>query len=115
MRYSLGGQALRNDFYIKGGKDLFNFEYTTRQAAWDTLINLRTLDWTSTSAQVGGFGSATAINNRNGTVTFTIQNAAGWNSFSYHAFNDRIGTTGRLRTINQTFRWTEENYHNRNK
>lgn len=104
MQNSPGANALRNDFYAGGGK---NFIYGSEQAAWDTLLNPFTADWSSTAAQVGGFAGASAINNGNETVTFTITNVAGTYSFFYHQVPDRSGTTGPMRNITQTFQWTE--------
>jgi len=56
---------------------------------------------------VGGFGNAAAINNGNGTVTFTITNYAGTESFFYHVPPNVPWSEGPLRTIKQTFTWTE--------
>jgi hypothetical protein len=80
-------------------------DFGTFQAAVDTILN--PLQWGSTALQVGGFGGATAKNNGNGTVTFTIPNVAGAHSFFYHAVNDRTSATGPFRSIDQTFQWTE--------
>lgn len=105
MQNSPGANALRNNFNAGGGK---NFAYGSGQAAWDTVVNPATADRSSTAAQVGGFAGASAINNGDGTVTFTILNVAGANSFFYHLVSDRSGTTGPMRNINQTFQWTEK-------
>jgi len=102
MQVSPGANALRNDFYSDGGK---NFAYGTVQAAKDTLLHPSY--WSSTALQVGGFGGANAVNNGNGTVTFTIPNVAGVKSFFYHLLSDRSESTGPMRNINQTFTWTE--------
>jgi len=107
MRNSPGGNALRDAFYANGCKDRRGFSYGSGQAAWDTLLNPLTADWSGTGAQVGGFAGASATNNGNGTVTFTIPNVAGTYSFFYHAVPDRSGSTGAMRNINQTFQWTE--------
>lgn len=93
--------------FIAGSFILLGILYSTTQAAWDTVINPATADWSSTSAQVGGFAGASAINNGNGTVTFTIPNVAGTRSFFYHAVSDRTATTGMMSNINQRFQWTE--------
>lgn len=108
MMNSLGADALRNDFYSHGCSNRRAFGYGSGQAAWDTLLNPATRDWSSTAAQVGGFAGASAVNNGDGTVTFTIPNVAGTNSFFYHLFPDRGGTTGPGRNIYQTFQWTEK-------
>ncbi|MCX6834053.1 MAG: hypothetical protein NTW07_02780, partial [candidate division Zixibacteria bacterium] len=47
-------------------------------------------------------------NNGNGTVTFTIPNEAGAQSFFYHLVPNRTCPTGPMRTIKQTFQWTEK-------
>ncbi|HAF15738.1 MAG TPA: hypothetical protein DCK99_19005 [Blastocatellia bacterium] len=107
MQNSPGADALRDDFYNTGCEGVRRFDYGSGRAAWDTLLNPWTADWSSTGAQVGGFARATAVNNGDGTVTFTIPNTAGANSFFYHAVPDRTGTTGPMRNINQTFTWTE--------
>lgn len=104
MRNSPGASALRNDFNAGGGQ---NFAYGTSQATFDTVLNPSTADWSSTAAQVGGFAGASAVNNGNGTVTFSITNVAGANSFFYHAVPNRSGTSGPMRNIKQTFQWTE--------
>jgi len=111
MQNSPGANALRGAFYEGGCKDIKDspdFRYETRQAAWDTLINPFTADWSNTAAQVGGFSRPSAINNGDGTVTFTpIKNVAGTRSFFYHRVRDRRGTRGPMRNITQTFQWTE--------
>ncbi len=112
MMKSPGAKALRNAFYGGGCNDIGPsnpFEYPTFRAAMETAIN--PFDWSNTAAQVGGFSGATAINNGNGTVTFTIVNYAGMKSFFYQLpfVSDRAeGETGPMRTIKQTFEWTEE-------
>ncbi|HXT38949.1 MAG TPA: RHS repeat-associated core domain-containing protein, partial [Candidatus Angelobacter sp.] len=107
MKNSPGGQAMRDKFYKGGCKDFNNGNYGTGRAAWDTLVNPSTADWSGTGAQVGGFGGATATDNGNGTVTFCIPNVAGTHSFFYHIVPDRSGTTGPGRNIKQTICWTE--------
>ncbi len=104
---SRGGAALRSEFYKKGCPNDVGFEYSTSQAAWDTLLNRVTRDLSSTALQVGGF-DATATNNGDGTVTFTISNKTGLKSASYHLLPDSPFTRGPLRNINQTFQWTEK-------
>jgi len=108
MQHSPGANALREAFYEGGGKDIKSFSYGTVQAAKDTVLNPKTADWSETSAQVGGFGGATAKNNGDGTVTFTVKNVAGAKSFFYHLLPDRKGTEGPMRNIKQTFQWTEK-------
>ena len=58
--------------------------------------------------QIGGYGEASALNNGNGTVTYTVNNVAGAKSFFYHApfVSNKQGDTGMFRSINQTFKWT---------
>jgi len=111
MENSPGGNKLRNAFYNNGCKDVRNFGYGTGEAAADTLLSPSDTCW-----QVGGFGGATAIDNGNGTVTFTIKNVAGTHSFFYHILPNvpsqinlpiagPVNTPGR--NINQTFQWSE--------
>ena len=107
MRNSPGGKLLMQEFHNGGAQGVERFGYGTGAAYRDTVINPMTADWSSTAFQVGGFAGATATNNGNGTATFTIPNVAGTHSFFYHAVPDRQGTTGPMRTINQTFQWTE--------
>ena len=107
MSNSPGAAALRDAFYNRGGKDVTGFSYGTGKAAWDTVFNPMTADWSSTAAQVGGFARASAVNNGDGTVAFTIPNVAGANSFFYHAVPDRGEDTGPIRNIDQTFIWRE--------
>jgi hypothetical protein len=109
MMVSPGADALRNAFYTGEGRDITGrgFAYSTKQAGLDTVLNPFTADWSSTAAQVGGFAGATAINNGDGTVTFSIPNTAGANSFFYHITPNRSGDTGSMRNINQTFIWSE--------
>jgi RHS repeat-associated protein len=105
MENSPGGDKLRNAFYNNGCKNVNNFGYGTTEAAKDTLPHPS--QWSSTALQVGGFGGATATDNGNGTVTFTIPNVAGTHSFFYHIVPDRSSSTGPGRNVNQTFQWTE--------
>jgi hypothetical protein len=79
----------------------------TYEAYWDTIVNPFTADGFDTSAQVGGFAGATAVNNGNGTVTFTIQNTAGTHSFFLHRVPNRESPTGPMSNIYQEFEWTE--------
>ncbi|GAB4343757.1 MAG: hypothetical protein Kow0099_22580 [Candidatus Abyssubacteria bacterium] len=98
MASSPGADALR-DFYRMGGGPAF--QYTTGRAFSDTVGNTQSITF-----QVGGF-TGTATDNLDGTVTYTIHNPAGTHSFFYHLVPDRSGTTGPMRTIHQTFTWTE--------
>jgi|WetSurSiteA1Bulk_404760.scaffolds.fasta_scaffold46612_2 RHS repeat-associated protein len=107
VQISPGANALRNDFYSLRCTNRQGFIYGTGQSAWDTVFNPGTADWSSTAIQAGGFAGASAINNGDGTVTFTISNVAGTQSFFYHIVPDRSGTTGPMRNINQTFQWKE--------
>jgi hypothetical protein len=99
---------LRSKFYKGDGKDVPTYSYDTFKAAYDTLLNPKTADWTSTAAQVGGFAGASAINNNDGTVTFTIINIAGTKSFFYHIAPDRKVREGPMRNIIQIFKWKEK-------
>jgi len=107
MKKSAGAEKLRNEFYRNLCRDTWNVNYGTGQAFVDTTI-VRGTWFTDTPDQVGGFGGASATINPDGTVTFTIPNTAGRNSFLYHTAPDRpLGSTGPMRTIQQTFQWTE--------
>jgi RHS repeat-associated protein len=106
MRSSYGVQRMREDFFSKGCPNQSSFGYDPGTAWWDTLVNPLTADWFGTPAQVGGF-TGTVRNNGNGSATLIITNEAGTHSFFYHALPNRSGTTGPLRTIRQTFEWTE--------
>ena len=102
MRESPGGVKLRDEFYNTGCKNVTGFIYGTGEAARESP------PWGSTTpAQVGGF-IGYAHNNGDGTVTFTIYNEAGTHSFFYHAVPNRTSPTGPMRTIYQTFQWTEQ-------
>jgi RHS repeat-associated protein len=109
MRQSPGAKKLREAFYNSGCKGVSTFEYTTKEAALETAFGPKA-DWSNTAFQVGGFDKAMAINNGNGTATFIIYNEASRSSFLYHGLylftvQNRIG--GPLRTIRQTFVWSE--------
>jgi RHS repeat-associated protein len=105
MKASPAATAMRSQFQSNGCRSLTGLGYGTGQAAEDTLFNPG--EWSSTALQVGGFAGASVINNGNGTATFTIPNDAGTHSFFYHLVPNRQGHTGPLRTIQQTFKWTE--------
>jgi hypothetical protein len=102
MRCSPGANRLRDAFYRGDCQDIAAFSYPTLLAARETLLHPR-----DTSFQVGGFGGASARNNGNGTVTFIIPNQAGANSFFYHVLPNAPWSRGPMRTVNQTFCWTE--------
>jgi len=85
MRDSIPGAKLREMFYDNECNDFANGNYGTGEAYLDTIVNPMTLDWSDTSTQVGGFSGATATNNGDGTVTFTVKNDAGAHSFFLHA------------------------------
>jgi hypothetical protein len=104
MRESPGAAKLREEFHRRGCTDVTHFVYSSGQAAWDTLFSPSR--WNKTEFQVGGF-TATAVNNHDGSATFTITNYAGTHSFFYHVVRNRTGETGPMRTIKQTFRWKE--------
>ena len=97
--------AMRLQFQRGGCQNQVGISYGTVQAAEDTLLN--PVLWSSTALEVGGFAGASVINNGNGTATFTIPNDAGAHSFLYHMVSNREGETGPMRTIQQTFQWTE--------
>lgn len=107
MKCSLGANQLRQQFAANNNQSTTNLNYDSYQAYWDTLGNPFTADPFGTAAQVGGFAGASAVNNGNGTVTYTIPNTAGTRSFFYHIVPDRSDPTGPMSNINQTFQWTE--------
>jgi len=107
MRKSAGAAKIVNEFYANGCSNTRG-GYSTPDAAIDTILNPLTRDLSSTAAQVGGFGGATATNNGDGTVTFYIKNTAGAHSFFFHAIPDKQSITGPYRNIYQTFTWTEK-------
>ncbi len=109
MSESLGAEKMREAFKFNGCKTKTGIPYGTIEAAWDTLLNPFTADWSSTAFQVGGFAGASVVDNKNGTVTFRIRNIAGTHSFFYHLVPDRKRKTGPMRNIEQNFSWTERN------
>ncbi len=106
MERSVAARKMRLAF-VENGCQNTRFNYGTFEAYWDTAANPLTADWSSTAVQVGGFAGGTVVNNGNGTITITIANEAGTNSFFYHAVPNRRGTSGPMRTIYQTFQFTE--------
>lgn len=107
MMHSQGVQNLRDRFYNGKCKSFGRGEYDTYEAYWNTSVNPATADWSNTAAQVGGFAGASVVNNGNGTVTYTIGNVAGAHSFFLHVVPNRSSNTGPMRSIKQTFQWTE--------
>ena len=107
LQQSVAAQKMRDAFVAGGCKGVSGFTYQTGEAYWDTIANPRTADWSSTAAQVGGFAGASVVNSGNGTITITIRNKAGAQSFFYHVAPNAPWTNGPLRTISQTFQWTE--------
>ncbi len=107
IQNSVGADLLRQNFYNSGCKNVTDFAYGSFRAYWDTVVNPLTSDLSSTATQVGGFASASAVKSADGTVTYTIPNKAGTHSFFYHVVPDRSASTGPMRTITQTFQWTE--------
>lgn len=107
MRHSIGAQEMREAFYKGGCKSIKGFAYGTFAAYWDTTINPFTADWSSTSAEVGGFAGASVTNNGNGTATFYIPNVSGTHSFFFHIVPNRQSSSGFMRSIRQAFTWTE--------
>jgi hypothetical protein len=116
MQNSIPGSTLRRQFFEGGCRDFNTGTYRSEDAYFDTIFNPLTLDWSDTAAQVGGFAGASATNNGNGTVTFTVRNDAGAHSFFLHAVPNvpdhvsipYVGAfTLPFRTIHQTITWTE--------
>ena len=107
MAISPGAEHIRKQFYKHGCETTIGrLDYPTENAFFETFLSPR--NWASTAFQVGGFGRASAFNNGNGTVTFEIYNEAGTHSFFYHRFPNRESASGPMRTIKQTFQWTEK-------
>lgn len=107
MMNSQGVQNLRDRFSKGNCKSTRRGEYGTYEAYWNTSMNPMTADWSNTAAQAGGFAGASVINNGNGTVTYTVPNVAGTHSFFLHVVPNRSSSTGPMRSIKQTFQWTE--------
>jgi len=107
MKASVAAQKMRAAFVGVGCKDRRDFAYGTYEAAWDTILSPWTRDLSSTATQVGGFAGASIVKNPNGTITFTIPNEAGAQSFFYHRVPNAPWQNGPLRTIRQTFEWTK--------
>lgn len=107
MEQSVAAQRLREAFVQGGCTDQRGLGYGTVAAYWDTVASPFTADWSSTATQVGGFAGASIVNNPNGRITITIPNEAGARSFFYHVAPNAPWTNGPLRTISQTFQWTE--------
>jgi RHS repeat-associated protein len=107
MADSPGVRKLRSTFQTGGCTDIPTWGYGSGEAWYDTLVSPYNSDWSSTAAQVGGFDRASVKNNGDGTATYTIPNKAGRHSFVYHAMSDKTSSSGPMRTITQTFKWTE--------
>lgn len=103
MQDSPGGQHMRDEFK-KGGCKSTKIGYGSGRAAWDTLLSPS--QWGNTGLQVGGF-LGSAMNNGDGTVTYSLSNVAGAKSFFYHAVPNTAWSSGPLSNIKQTFSWTE--------
>ena len=107
MKDSPGAEKLRREFYHNLCRDTSDVTYGTGEAFVNTIAG--GTFFSDTSDQVAGFGGASAKVNPDGTVTFTISNKAGRYSFLLHRCADRPpGSTGSMRTIYQTFQWTEK-------
>ena len=102
MAQGAGAEGLRDEFYNNGCNNVDHFNYGTFEAYADTVFLPNT-----TPFQVGGFGGATAVDNGDGTVTYTINNTAGTYSFFLHLPPNRSSPTGPMSNIYQTFQWTE--------
>ena len=107
MMNSLGAQLMRDEFYDRGGASPSNSEYGSFAAYWDTIFNPATRDWTTTCMQVGAYDSATVVDNGDGTITFTIVNTAGMESFWLHQVPDSPYPDGPMHNVVQIFSWTE--------
>jgi RHS repeat-associated protein len=106
MTGSPGAEMLRRAFKANNCQPLPRFEFTTPDAAQQTLPNP-----CSTAAQVGGFmGSASPVGGCK--ASYTIRNEAGTNSFYYHILPDLPPWLPAYcfipqHTVTQTFTWTE--------
>ncbi len=69
-----------------------------------------TNDFCGTSAQVGGWGGGSVVNNGDGTATFEVNNTAGTHSFFLHLVPNRKSPKGMMANIYQNFKWTEPIY-----
>jgi hypothetical protein len=106
MQRSPGADFLRTGLSQAGGQK-FEDGYGHWDGYRETVVNPAYHH--STALQVGGF-YGTAINNGNGTVTFSIYNPASARSFFYQlpfVQNNPFGSWGPMHTVNQTFTWTE--------
>jgi hypothetical protein len=108
---SPGANHMRDLFRIRGCQSIPRISYSTLRAAHDTILNRSTADLFSTAFQVGGF-IGSVKNNGDGSAAYTIRNEAGRNSFWFHvATNIQASPSGAptpMRSIYQTFKWTEE-------
>jgi hypothetical protein len=102
VRSSPGADAVRQKFIAGGCLDTSGIPYGTARAFLDTYRHP-----TSTAFQVGGFANASVRNLGNGNIQISIPNDAGANSFFYHLVPNVPWSDGPLRTIHQTFEWTE--------
>jgi hypothetical protein len=107
MEQSVGVNRMRQFFYNKQCEDVTRYDYGTLRAYWDTAVNPFSANWFGTPFQVGAWGPASAVNNGNGTVTFTLNNTAGAHSFFLHLVPDSPFPVGPMSNIHQTFQWTE--------
>jgi len=126
---------MRNRFYDEGGRSYGDFDYDTFRAAYETMLgpllpnseamldllqsgewssigDLLTalapdLDWSSVAVQVGGFALASVVDNGDGTITYTIRNIAGAQSFFYHLLRNSTEADGPMHNVTQIFTWTE--------
>ena len=105
MQNSPGADAMRHLFYEKGNYSGWNpgghFWFYVH-----TVVSPYTADWSSTALQVGGF-KASARENPEGTVTYTIDNISRLSSLLGIPYTDVPWKTGPMSNVKQVFTWTE--------
>ncbi len=107
MQMSLNVGRFRIDAHAKRFPEGYEFGHDTIPAYRETIFNRATANWKSTAMQVGGYGGATIKDNHDGTVTFTIKNTAGANSFFLHVVPNLRRSSGPMSNVRQIFKWPE--------
>jgi RHS repeat-associated protein len=109
LQGSWAADAVRDAFVANGCMDVelgdSGFIKPFRETVLPPNTNLLT-----TQAQMGGYDRALVSKEGNGMIRITMYNEASLWSFAYHAWPKDLGvgpSKGPLRTIKQTFEWTE--------
>jgi RHS repeat-associated protein len=106
MTTSPGAKKMRSAFKAGNCKNIYNGSFGTIEAYIKTMFTPN-----STAFQVGGY-LYDAVNNGDGTVTYTIRNQASAYSFFLHIpgvpHKRRGGTIHLFGNIDQVFTWTEK-------